>query len=105
MCDIEQPVQQLALLLTLFMVCEVACADFRHLYNNSNVRGPGGGIPRVRRALRTRPVGNVPSIFDDSVDWAAQWPQAGGLAGDYRHAALQSVRASLDALRRAGVQA
>lgn len=105
MCDIEQPVHQLALLLTLFMVCEVACADFRHLYNNSNVRGPGGGIPRVRRALRTRPVGNVPSIFDDSVDWAAQWPQAGGLAGDYRHAALQSVRASLDALRRAGVQA
>ena len=65
MCDIEQPVHQLALLLTLFMVCEVACADFRHLYNNSNVRGPGGGIPRVRRALRTRPVGNVPSIFDD----------------------------------------
>jgi hypothetical protein len=67
----------LAMRATAFLTLGAALDEFKDDYNNLNVSGPSGGIPRVGRTYRTRPAGAPdPGVFDYTVDWVAEYTAA-----------------------------
>uniref|UniRef100_A0A7S3AF98 Integrase core domain-containing protein n=1 Tax=Haptolina ericina TaxID=156174 RepID=A0A7S3AF98_9EUKA len=72
---------QYALRIAIFWCLDYGLDEFRERYNEHNVPGPRGGIPRWRHTQRTRPAGApAQMLFDATTDWCARYAAHTGRA-------------------------